>query len=289
MDKRNRNIMALGVLTILGAVGFVAALYYLLGTPVLRGGMDVLVALQDGGGLKRGDRVRLQGVDVGSVRGVRLDERTGVLAEIRLRDDIVLSADSRASVMGDVFGAHSTELTQGVSPVKLEENDTIRGASAPAPLEMAAGLGAQARSILSSADSLLSPETIADVRATAAVLPSGAQELRAAFTELRLAAAAFRRTAENVESARAGELATGAVAEVERGARALTAAANAMERSIGSLESVLTKIDRGNGTLARLVNDSSLYLQFNETMREMGALATDIRERPGRYINIKIF
>ncbi len=289
MDKRKRNVIALGALTILGIVGFFWALYFLLGNTVLTGGFDVVVTLRDGGGLKRGDRVRLQGVDVGSVQEVRLDERSGVIAEVRLRDDIVLSSDTRAAVVGDVFGAHSMELQPGTALVKLQENGVIRGAAEPAPLELAAGLGAQARSVLSSADSLLSSVAVEDVRATTAVLPASAQELRAAFIELRLASAALRRTAENVEDARTGEAVTGAVHEVERSAQALTLAANAMERSIGALESVLAKIDRGQGTLGRLVNDSSLYFQFHETLREMGALATDIRERPTRYINLKIF
>jgi phospholipid/cholesterol/gamma-HCH transport system substrate-binding protein len=53
--------------------------------------------------------------------------------------------------------------------------------------------------------------------------------------------------------------------------------------------SVMTKIDRGQGTLGKLVNDSTLYVELNLMLREMGALATDLRERPSRYINLRIF
>jgi phospholipid/cholesterol/gamma-HCH transport system substrate-binding protein len=295
MDKRKRNITALGLLTLVATVVFFWGLYYLLGNPVLKGGMDVVMALADGGGLKRGDRVQLQGVEVGSVRSVRLAER-GVTVELRLNDRVLLPADTYASVRGDVFGAHTVDLLPGVALVKLEEGDTIRGATTPALPDIAVNLSERARSLFDAADSLFSPAAVRDVHATAEVLPESARELRAAFAELRLASAALRRSAEGVEAAQTGQAVTRAVAEVERTAQALTAAASTMESSLGSmreglgsLASVMAKIDGGAGTLGRLVNDSSLYLEFHQTLREIGALTTDIRERPSRYINLRIF
>lgn len=289
MDKRNRNIIALGALTIVAAVVFFWGLYFLLGNTALRGGTELTLALSDGGGLKRGDRVNVQGVEVGSVQSVGLNEVGGVSARIRVNREITLPADTRAAVTGDVFGAHVVELRPGQALVRLEKGDTIHGVTDPAPLELAAGVGAQAMAVLTSADSLLSPRMIEDVRATAAVLPSSAEELRAAFAELRHASGALRRTAENVEQAKAGDQVASAVREVERSADALAAAAGAIERSFGSLEAVLGKIDNGHGTLGLLVNDSTLYVRMSETLREMSALATDVRERPGRYISLRLF
>lgn len=289
MDKRNRNIIALGLLTIVAAVVFFWGLYFLLGNAAFSGGTDLIVALDDGGGLKRGDRVNVQGVEAGSVQSVRLDESGGVSASIRVDPDIVLPADTRAAVTGDVFGAHVVDLRPGQALVRLEKSDTIHGVSDPAPLELAAGLGEQASSILTSADSLFSPEMIANVRATAEVLPASAVELRAVFGELRQASAALRRTVENVEQARTGDQMAGAIRKVEQSAEALAAAAGAIEQSFSSLDGVLAKIDGGSGTLGLLVNDSTLYVQLSETLREMGALATDVRERPGRYISLRLF
>ncbi|MGH7576708.1 MAG: MlaD family protein [Longimicrobiales bacterium] len=289
MDKRNRNIIALGLLTIVAAVVFFWGLYFLLGNTALRGGTELTLALDDGGGVKRGDRVHVQGVEVGNVQSVRLNDAGGVSARIRVDGDIVLPADTRAAIAGDVFGAHVVELRPGKALVRLERGDTIYGVADPGPLQLAAGLGEQASELLTSADSLLSPDMIANVRATAEVLPASALELRAVFGELREASAALRRTIENVEQARTGDQLAGAVLQVERSADALASAAGAIERSFGSLDAVLTKIDGGHGTLGLLVNDSTLYVQLSETLREMGALATDVRERPGRYISLRLF
>jgi phospholipid/cholesterol/gamma-HCH transport system substrate-binding protein len=288
--SKHRNLAALGLLTITAGLIFVFGLFWLLGTPLLRGGMDVIVVMDNGGGLKRSDPVQLQGVAVGTVRSVRLNrDGPGVLVELRLDDGLALPADSRVTVRGDVFGAHTVELVPGASLVSLADGDTLRGLAVPELTQVATGLSARVESVLASADALLAPQALQDLHATAAVMPAGAQELRAVFQELRLAGAALRRTAERVEAADTGDRLNAAIGEFEETARAMGLAAARMEQSLGSLVSVLEKIDNGSGTLGRMVNDTTMYTELSHTLREMRALATDIRERPGRYINLRIF
>jgi phospholipid/cholesterol/gamma-HCH transport system substrate-binding protein len=289
MENTKRNVAALGALTILAIVVFVFGLYYLLGSPLLKGGMDVVVMLQSGGGLKRGDRVTLQGVNVGSVRSVRLNGPQGVTATLRLSDDVTLPADTRASVEGDVFGAHNVELIPGTAMVRLEAGDTIRGANAPALAEAATELSTTARNVLVRADSLLSPQAVADLHATAAILPGSAQQLRAAFVELRLAASALKRTTESLDAAGTGPALAQAIGRIDESARAMGLVAAQMERSLAPLESVFNKVDRGQGTLGRLVNDTSLYAELNGAARELRALATDIKANPKKYVTIEVF
>lgn len=290
MHKRNRNLAAIGLLTIVAAAIFFWGLFWMLGAPVFRGGMDVTLLLSDGGGLKRSDRVQVQGVQVGTVRSIDLNPQGGVVVGLRIeREDLALPTDTRASISGDVFGAHVVDLIPGSSAISVSPGDTLRGATAPQLTQMASDLGSRVESVLVNADRLLSPDAVADVHATAAVLPASAQELRAAFEQLRLASIALRRTAEEVQGAEAGTALTGAISEVERSALALTSAAGRLEESLGSFASVMQKIDNGSGTLGRLVNDESAFDELNNTLREMRALAADIRERPQRYINVRVF
>ena len=289
MENTRRNVAALGALTILAVALFVFGLYYLLGSPLLKGGMDVVVMLETGGGLKRGDRVTLQGVNVGAVRAVRLNGPQGVTAILRLNDDLPLPADTRASVRGDVFGAHNVELIPGTAMVKLEAGDTLRGMNAPALAEAATELSATARNVLIRADSLLSPQAVADIHATTSILPSSAEQLRAAFIELRLAAAALKRTTESLDQANTGPALAAAINRIDQSARAMSAVAAQMEKSLTPLQSVFSKVDQGQGTLGRLVNDTTLYSELNGAARELRALATDIKANPKRYITVEIF
>ena len=50
MENTKRNVAALGLLTIVAVALFIFGLYYLLGSPLLKGGMDVVVMLESGGG-----------------------------------------------------------------------------------------------------------------------------------------------------------------------------------------------------------------------------------------------
>jgi phospholipid/cholesterol/gamma-HCH transport system substrate-binding protein len=296
MDRNTRNVMALGAITVIAIVVFFWGLYYLLGNSVLRGGMDVVVALESGGGLKRGDRVTLQGVEVGSVRDIQLRGARGVTAALRLNHDYPLPADTRATVSGDVFGAHTVELLPGKALVKLEAGDTLLGANAPVLTEQAVGLTTSARVVLERANALLDPEavrdlhaTAEDIRATTSVLPGSAEQLREAFRELRLASASLRRTAESLESSNAGQALATAISRVDSTARVLTAIASSIDSSAVSVKSVFSKIDRGDGSLGRLVNDTTLYSELSGAAREIKALATDMKTNPNRYLTIKVF
>jgi len=296
MEFRGRQLTALGFMVLVAGFLFVWGMFYLLGNPILAGGTTVLVSMEHGAGLKRGDRVLMNGVTVGSVRGVDLNADGGVVAEVRLDAGIVLPADSRAAIRGDVFGAHTMDLVPGTSLVQLQRGDTIDGYASPELMDVLSDLGGRATAVLGSADSFLSPETAANLHETASVLPESARELQDAMAELRQTAASLRRTAESVEEADAAESMTRIMAELETGTQALTGAAESMGRSMDALEqtlltmtSILAKIDEGEGTLGRLVNDSSLYREVEETLREVRQLATDIREQPGRYIDLRIF
>lgn len=289
MDHQVRNLTALGLLVILAGAVFVWGFFFLMGDPPFVGGEEIVVVMDDGAGLNRGDRVQLYGVQVGIVR--RVDLRPGDRVHVRLRIDngVRLPADTRAVSRADVFGAAAVELVPGAALVMLQSGDTIRGFAQQALPDLAAELGGQARLLLASADSLLSPQAVADLRATAAVLPGTAQQLQAAFAELTHAASALRRMTEELERAQAGEGVGETLAEVRASANAATTALTTMDLSLHSLASVMDKIDRGEGSLGRLVNDTTLYDELSATLREMRELTADVKENPRRYLTVRVF
>jgi phospholipid/cholesterol/gamma-HCH transport system substrate-binding protein len=296
MDRRKRNITSLGLLTMIALVAFFWGFYYLLGNPIWQGGLDLVIRMADGAGLKRGDRVYVSGVDVGLVQNVKVGRAGGVFAEIRVTGDLDLPADTHAAITGDVFGAHTVELQPGNASTLLVDDDTIFGTAVPEITRLAVGLSERAGSVLSAVDSLMSPRVVQDVHETTAQLPLSVVELRSALVTFREAAETIRRTTEEFESARTGEAVTETtdaakltMEEFRRSAEAMTSAATSMERSLNTIERVLLRIERGDGTLGRLVNDPALYDELNLTLREFRLLAADIRERPGRYINLRIF
>lgn len=296
MDKRVRNPIVIGALTIAAVIIFFTMLYYLLGNNVLKGGTNIVVLMADGAGLKRADRVQYQGVEVGSVKGIELNPKGGVVVKLRLNKGLPLSSDSHVNVSGDVFGAHTVAVMNGKSLMALGENDTIRGVTAPLLTDLATNLSARAESLLTSADSLLAPSTVRDLRATAAILPASATEMQAALVEIRAAGASLRRNMLDLEKAQPGAKLGRTLEEIDKSARAIkiasdniATASSSLNASLKRFDNVMVKIDGGHGTLGLMVNDSSLYVETNEAMRELRALAQDIRERPNRYIDLRLF
>ncbi len=289
MEYQVRNLTALGLLVLVAGGVFVWGFFFLLGDPIGVGGDEVVMMMGDGAGLSRGNPVQLNGVQIGMVRSVQLDPPHGVSVRLKVDDDIRLPADTRAVVRTDVFGTHSIQLQPGSALVALEGGDTIQGMTQEPLMSLATELGGQARGIMASADSLLSPKAVGDLRATAAELPSAAQQLRAAFAELSLAAASLRRTAEEMERSEAGAATGATLAEVRESARAARETLVVMESSMQSLASVLGKVDRGEGTLGRLVNDTSLYADMGATLREIRSLTADVRENPRKYVTVRVF
>ena len=289
MEYQVRNLTALGLLVLVASALFLWGFFFLLGDPIGVGGEEVVVVMEDGAGLNRGNPVQLNGVQVGTVRDVRLEPSIGVTVRIKVDEEVALPADTRAVAQTDVFGTNTIELVPGTALVRLEGGDTIQGLTRTPLTTLATELGGQAREILASADSLLSPSAVADLKATAAVLPSTAEQLRAAFNELTLAASALRRTAEEMERAEAGAALGETLVEVRASARSASAALGTMDASLQSLASVLDKIDRGEGTLGRLVNDTSLYAEMSATLREVRSLTADVQQNPDRYVTIRVF
>jgi phospholipid/cholesterol/gamma-HCH transport system substrate-binding protein len=289
MDYQIRNLTALGFLVIVAGVVFVWGFFFLMGDPILAGGDEVVVVMDDGAGLNRGDRVQLHGVQIGTVRRVELRSSDRVTVRLKIDNNVRLPADTRALTRADVFGATTVDLMPGHALVMLQGGDTIRGFAQKALPDLAAELGGQARVLLAAADSLLSPQAVSDLRATASVLPGTAQQLQNAFAELTHAAAAFRRMAEELESAQAGASTGETLAEVRASSRAATAALTTMDHGLSSFASVMEKIDRGEGSLGRLINDDSLHDELAAALREMRELTADVKLNPRKYINVRIF
>ena len=55
------------------------------------------------------------------------------------------------------------------------------------------------------------------------------------------------------------------------------------------LDTLLGGANQGKGTLGKMAHDTTLYVKLNETLTALTALLNDLRERPGRYLTVKVF
>src|SRR3989442_13993948 len=64
---------------------------------------------------------------------------------------------------------------------------------------------------------------------------------------------------------------------------------NHLGQATQSLTSLLAKVDSGQGTLGRVASDTTLYHDLHKTLTALTELLTDLKERPGRYLTVKVF
>ena len=185
----------------------------------------------------------------------------------------------------------------GTSSDFYVDGDTIPGigASSGGLLGSVDELSTQAVDVLSSIQELLSPETVEALKGTAvdarqlvSEFSTITRELRAPLNELTESLAA---SAEGIEATAAvGPDIARAVARADSTMNVLMATSTSIDAAMASLSTVLARIEAGEGSLGRLTtDDAELYENINAATVSLTDLLNDLRENPGKYINISIF
>ena len=77
-----------------------------------------------------------------------------------------------------------------------------------------------------------------------------------------------------------------ALHEITEGVKEMTEGLAAVTQQLAML---LEQMRSPEGTTGRLMTDSTLYVDMHETLVAIRKLLDDVRERPGRYVNVKVF
>ena len=61
------------------------------------------------------------------------------------------------------------------------------------------------------------------------------------------------------------------------------------KKSSDDLSEILKDINKGKGTIAKMINNDSLFNNLNEASKSIDLLLEDIRLNPNRYIHFSVF
>lgn len=61
------------------------------------------------------------------------------------------------------------------------------------------------------------------------------------------------------------------------------------QKSVANLNEIMAKVNSGDGTLARLINDNTLYDNMEKTSKNLSLLLQDLRLNPSRYVKVSVF
>ncbi len=233
---------------------------------------DVIVQINDVKGLRNGSPVWIAGIEIGSVKKMKLDERYGTLVTISVREDLLsfIKKDSKATIqtMG-LLGDKYVELSSGSPDAqRLNKGDMIEGR---AQLEIKDIVDASAGSIGKITDFvdkldkfLLKIEKSEGSLGQFISDPSMYQNLSNSTKRLSLI-----------------------LEEIERSKGTLgllikdPALYNKIIVATEKFDSLTSGISEGKGTLGKLATDSSLYDNLADTSAQLASIVKSINEKEG--------
>src|SRR2546421_6569649 len=296
MDITYKQEVRVGLLVLVGFVVFTGFMFYLTGRSLVSRTIPLSVVFKNVSGLKEGDPVRVSGVKKGRVGSVRLQRVGHVRVTLNLDPEVRPHKDARAIVASaDFLGAKYVDYDPGLSDSLLPSGARIQGLTEEQFADVAQGAAKTAQELIANVNKGLNPgELASDIHATLIATPRGRNALTQATK-----GPAVQQTQETLKSlervmARFDTL-LGNANVVNSGKRLdslsvnMTQLTSRLADATGSLKGLLDKMERGEGTMGKFATDTMLYKNLNATLKSLSELLTDLKERPGRYLTVKVF
>ena len=292
---------------------------YLGGTNVLKKQQDYYAVYADVNGLTVSNQVRYKGYKVGRVNEITfLPEKDRWLVGFSVTDGNLNLTDSAIAKISsaDLLGTMNIELLHVAGGIRvLEIGDTLAS-------EVAKDLGAQVdeqvkplvmkvQGLIGEVDSVLAVVTKILDENTIGSLQGAVNKLPAAFNNLLLITQKADSIMQDLNDAKIGQVVenlnviTGNLAKnsdnltgIFENVEALTdslAKSNVrstmlhLNKVLSQVDSIATDVQQGKGTLGQFLKDDKLYNDLALAVMDLDLLLMDLRENPGRYVQVSVF
>jgi phospholipid/cholesterol/gamma-HCH transport system substrate-binding protein len=306
-----------GVVVILAAAVLYWGISFLKGSDLFEHGTEVYAVYDNTEGITKSQNVTLNGFSVGKVSDVYFHPNNSgkIVVKMNITTDYPITANSIAEIRSaDLLGAKEIALVLEKGSVLIESGDTLRS-SIEASLSESINkevlpVKVKAEKLLASLDStvniltgFLGGEMQEEFRTSFDNVNRSISNLGTITDEISLYMSENREAlgsaTQNLE--RLTDMLNENRDELDRVFNNLAnisdtlARANAGEamRSLSKtakrLDAITSNIEAGEGTLGKLVANDSLYNEVNHAVLSLDKLLEDIKEHPGRYVEISIF
>ncbi len=309
----------LGVFLVVGLVAVLGALFILTDAAVFRGRYIVKTNVADAGGIRRGDPVQMNGVNIGRVQRFTLHDLNGIRqVEIRLElegeYDNIPKDSTVELVSAGPLGGMKAEIHPGAQKGFLTGGEVLPGKTEPGMFENVDELALDAKRVmtdtsktLNRVQAILSDTMVKNVEATTTSAEASTRELRALLAQLSgtvkeqrqqlsTLTASLQRSSAGLEKVTTGPELDRARARLDAMTEKMQVVSESLDRTSKSLETVVGRMDRGEGTLGKLSKDEELYRNLNQAALNMSkatananTLIEDIKRDPRKFLKMSVF
>ena len=289
-----------GLFVVAGILATVILLAVMTDAALFRGRYIITTNVPNAGGIRKGDPVQMKGVNIGRILGFGIGQRN-VDIRLEIEGEYPVPKDSRVELKSaGLLGGMVAEVIPGASPDRARGGDVLQGGIGPGVFDKVDELAGQADKVAVKLQTILTDDTVQDIKGTASHARTSLDELQQILKEqraqLRDLTANLKRSSASLDKATSGPELERAVKRMDELTAKMDTTLATLDRSSKSLESVLGRMDRGEGTLGKLSKDDALYnnaieasQNLSKATAEMQKLMADLQANPKKYINLKIF
>lgn len=294
-----------GLLALVAGVLMYFGVSFLKGSDFLSSTNTYYAIYEDIDGLTVSNQVLLNGLTVGRVSKITIlqQQNNKLLVAIDVENDIVLGDSTVAVLMNsDLLGSKAISLQVGKITTPKQDKDTLISVIDKGFTD---AIKQTAMPIIDNIDSAFANINIllANLNQNNEAINSTFTNLNAASDDLKLVASESRQKLAEIMT-NVNSLTT-ALSDPNNGIEPFLAKMNSLADSLNdlplkqtvneahlamnNLQEITEKINAGNGSLGKLMNNDSLYDNFNSSARSLDRLLIDLRENPNRYIHFSVF
>jgi phospholipid/cholesterol/gamma-HCH transport system substrate-binding protein len=276
---------------------------FLKGDDIFTGRNTYYSFLDDVKGLKAAAPVLYKGIKTGTVTEIELvPERNAVLVTVEVSKRVSLPVGTRLRLVStDLFDTKALQIEIGQDVSRTYQNrDTLPAEIAPSLIENLVGdltpLKDKVEISLNNLNRILEAVEDAKIRHSLSQLDEGSTNLNELIRESR---APVQKTLQDLQrlsedlrqdqpllkaSIQNFKSFSDSLSQIQLKQTVLQA-----EMALASTRQLMDRIQSDQGTLGKLMKDSSLYHNLQESTRSLNLLLTDLRQNPGRYVQVSVF
>jgi phospholipid/cholesterol/gamma-HCH transport system substrate-binding protein len=254
-------------------------------------------------GLATSAPVTLNGLVIGKVNSIIIDENTGVLlVELQLKTDFPISKSSIASIYEPGFiGGKQIAIIPNFDDktlavdgqklqggVKLGLTDKVGDQLAPLQEKLEKLLGSTEK-LISGLNNVLDPKGQQDLKLTLAelsktieqfhkvslsvnaLLDANKTQINGVVTNFNKISGNFSKISDSLEKADLGK------------------SVKNLNATLARVDGIMSGLEAGKGSMGKLLNDEAFYQNIKSSTKELELLLQDVRLYPTRYINVSLF
>jgi phospholipid/cholesterol/gamma-HCH transport system substrate-binding protein len=272
-----------GLTIFIASLVLIIGLMWFQGFKVGHGSYEIHAVFPMVGGISPGDKVNLNGVEMGSVKRVQLREKD-VLLTMDIDGKAKIPDDSRIVLQTvGIMGERIITVLLGTSDRFLERGSTMQGTYEPGITEALAFLGAIMDDLtLLTKDMQRLATSISDrlhtlIERDAPGFEAGVQSLsRSAATVDRI----LTRNSENLDTM---------ITSFTAASKGLPELVLRMRAVADTLAVITNGLQKNDNTLGALMKDRALMDRLESTVKNLDDLIADVKAHPKKYFKIEIF